>query len=210
MAGAGVFISLDGLDGGGKTTHCRLLADWLRGQGRAVTVCRDPGGTPIGELIRELLLDRRSDMSLPCEMFLYMASRAQLAQQVIGPALERGEIVLADRYLLANVVYQGHAGGLGANIVWQVGRLATSELLPDLTLVLDVPVEQALARKDTPPDRMESRGAEFYQRVREGFLAEARRDPEHIHVIDTRQSIEAIQERIRAEVARVLGTRQGA
>ncbi len=209
MKKGGCFLSLDGLDGGGKTTQCRLLAEWLREQGFAVTQCRDPGGTPVGDRVRDLLLDRQSEIALLAEMFLYMASRAQLVEQVIQPALQRGEVVLCDRFLLANVVYQGHAGGLPPEHIWEVGRLATGGRLPDLTLVLDVPVEQALARKDTPADRMESRGIEFYRKVREGFLVEARRDPEHIQVIDAARPIDVVQEELRREVSRVLGTRRG-
>src|SRR4051812_36986118 len=104
----GLFISLDGVDGSGKSTQCRLLADWLRGRGFVVTECADPGGTAIGSVIRELLLDRRRQMTLTCEAFLFMASRAQLTAEVIRPALEAGGAVVCDRFLLANVVYQGH------------------------------------------------------------------------------------------------------
>src|ERR671935_2032681 len=107
-----LFVSLDGLDGTGKSTQCRLLADWLRGRGYAVTECADPGGTPVGDAIRDLLLDRRREMALPCEALLFMASRAQLTAEVIRPALGAGRAVVSDRYLLANDVYQGHAGGL--------------------------------------------------------------------------------------------------
>src|SRR5438046_2162867 len=108
-----LFISLDGIDGGGKSTQCRLLAEWLRGEhGHDVVLCRDPGGTFVGDRIRDVLLDKQSDMSMWCEAFLYMASRAQLVQEVIRPALEAGKTVICDRYLLANVVYQGHASGL--------------------------------------------------------------------------------------------------
>jgi dTMP kinase len=126
------FISLDGLDGTGKTTQCRLLAGWLRARGLPVIDCCDPGGTAIGDAIRDLLLGRRDDMVLPCEAFLFMASRAQLSAEVIRPALEAGRAVVADRYLLANVVYQGHAGGLNPEQLWEIGRLATGGLQPDL------------------------------------------------------------------------------
>src|ERR1700681_4322034 len=107
-----LFISLDGLDGTGKSTQCRLLAEWLRHRGFLVTECADPGSTAVGDLIRDILLDHRHEMILPCEAFLFMASRAQLTAEVIRPALAAGRAVVADRYLLANVVYQGHAGGL--------------------------------------------------------------------------------------------------
>ncbi len=200
------FISLDGLDGTGKSTQCRLLADWLRQHGHAVTECADPGSTAIGDVIRDLLLDRRREMALQCEAFLFMASRAQLTAEVIQPALEAGRMVVADRYLLANVVYQGHAGGLDADKLWQVGRLATGGLEPDLTIVLDLPIETALGRLSGPADRVESRESSYHARVRNGFLAEAQRRPDQIRVIDASQPIAVVQERIREEVTRVLGT----
>jgi dTMP kinase len=196
-----LFISLDGLDGTGKSTQCRLLAEWLRHQSRDVVECADPGGTGIGDAIRDLLLDRRHDMALPCEALLFMASRAQLTAAVIRPALDAGRTVVADRYLLANVVYQGYAGGLDPDQLWQIGRLATGGLLPDLTIVLDLPVEMALARLTGPADRMESRDIAFHNRVREGFLAEARRHPDTIQVVDADQPIQKVHERIRHVLA---------
>ena len=201
------FISLDGLDGTGKTTQCRLLAHWLRGQGYQTIQCTDPGGTAVGTVIRDLLLDHKQAMSLPCEALLFMASRAQLTAEIIGPALAAGRLVVADRYLLANVVYQGHAGGLDPELLWQIGRMATGGLEPDLTLVLDLPAEIALSRRSAPPDRMESRDTAYQARVREGFLVEARSKPENIRVIDAAQPREAVHEAICKEVSRVLATR---
>ncbi len=198
------FISLDGLDGSGKSTQCRLLADWLRRRGHSVTACADPGGTAIGDVIRDLLLGQQSAMALPCEALLFMASRAQLTAEIIRPALEAGRTVVSDRYLLANVVYQGHAGGLDPALLWHVGRLATGGLEPDLTLVLDLPVELALTRRRGAADRVESRDPAYHARVRAGFLAEAQRRPERIRVIDASQSIAAVHERICQEVARVV------
>ena len=196
-----LFISLDGLDGTGKSTQCRLLAEWLRKQGQEVVECADPGGTPVGDTIRDLLLGRRHDMSLPCEALLFMASRAQLTAEVIRPALAAGRTVLADRYLLANVVYQGHAGGLDPDRLWEIGRLATGGLLPDLAFVLDLPVEVALRRRTGPADRVESRDLAYHARVREGFLAEARRHPDTIQVVDAAQPIQKVHERIRHVLA---------
>jgi dTMP kinase len=198
------FISLDGLDGTGKSTQCRLLADWLRTQGHAVTACVDPGGTATGQKIRELLLDRRQEMTVACEALLFMASRAQLTAEIIRPALDAGQVVISDRFVLANVVYQGHAGGLDPKLIWEAGRLATGGLEPDLTLILDLPVEAALARRKGRADRFESRDAAYQARVREGFLTEARRHPERLRVIGADQPIEVVHERICQEVARVL------
>src|SRR5262245_56156492 len=135
------FISLDGLDGCGESTQCRLLAEWLRGRGFYVVQCADPGGTPVGDGIRNLLLSDFHQLTLTCEAFLFMASRAQLVAQVIRPALDTGRAVVCDRFLLANIVYQGHAGGLDVEQLWAMGRLATGGLEPDLTIVLDLPVE---------------------------------------------------------------------
>ena len=196
-----LFISLDGLDGTGKSTQCQLLAEWLRKQGQEVVECADPGGTPVGDTIRDLLLGRRHDMSLPCEALLFMASRAQLTAEVIRPALAAGRTVLSDRYLLANVVYQGHAGGLDPDRLWEIGRLATGGLLPDLTFVLDLPVDVALSRRTGPADRVESRDLAYHTRVQEGFLAEAQRHPDIIQVVDAAQPVQKVHERIRHVLA---------
>jgi dTMP kinase len=201
----GLFISLDGLDGCGKSTQCRLLADWLRRHGHAVVECVDPGGTAVGEVIRGLVLNHRGEMCVPCEALLFMASRAQLTAEIIRPALEAGQIVVSDRYTLANVVYQGHARGLDPEQLWQINRLATGGLEPDLTLVLDLPVETARARRNRPADRLESRPIEYHERVREGFLSEARRRPERIRVMDAGGTVEQIHEQITREVLSVLG-----
>src|SRR5437588_2961063 len=199
-----LFISLDGLDGTGNTTQCRLLADWLRARGHEVTECTDPGGTVVGNIIRELLLHHRQEMSVPCEALLFMASRAQLTAEVIRPALDAGRIVVADRYALANVVYQGYAGGLDPAMLWELTRLATGGLEADSTLVLDLSPELALSRRKGPADRMERRDAAYQTRVRNGFLAEAKRRPDRIRVIDAAQSREAVHEQICLEVTRVL------
>src|SRR5205814_3297587 len=125
-----------------------------RARGHAVTECADPGGTAIGNSIRALLLDRRRDMDLTCEALLFMASRAQLLAEIIRPALDAGQVVVSDRFLLANVVYQGHAGGLLPEQLWEMGRVATGGLEPDLTLVLDLSIESARNRRAGPPDRV--------------------------------------------------------
>jgi dTMP kinase len=204
---SGVFISLDGLDGCGKSTQCRLLADWLRRQGWAVTTCVDPGGTPLGQQLRKIVLEQRGAVAMAAEALVFMASRAQLVAEVIRPALESGQAVVSDRFLLANVVYQGHAGGLDPEQLWEVGKLSSGGLEPDLTIVLDLPPELAETRRARPADRIESRGPDYHRRVREGFLAEARRRPGLIKVIDTSAAPQAVQAHIQQEVARVLATR---
>jgi dTMP kinase len=203
-----MFFSIDGIDGCGKSTQVKLLCEWLRARGRDVVACRDPGSTPLGEAVRELLLERH-DLAIHrrAEMFLYMTARTQLAEQVIRPALAEGKDVVSDRYLLANVVYQGHAGGLDVEMLWRVGRVATAELMPDLTIVLDMPAEAAARRIARTLDRMEQQGAAFHARVREGFLAEARRRPAEIAVIPATGRVEAVQASIRTAAERCLATR---
>ncbi|HEV3203187.1 MAG TPA: dTMP kinase [Gemmataceae bacterium] len=200
------FISVDGIDGTGKSTQCRLLADWLRRQGFSVTECADPGSTAIGDLIRPILLDRGRHMTPACEAFLFMASRAQLTAEIIRPALDANHIVICDRFLLANVAYQGHGAGLDPQHLWQMGRLATGGLEPHLTLVLDLPIEMARARRQGPADRLESRDAAYHARVRDGFLREAQRQPGRIRVIDARAGIEEVHQWICQEVAGVVAT----
>jgi dTMP kinase len=206
---SGFFVSLDGLDGTGKSTQCRLLADWLREQGHRITTCKDPGGTLVGNVIRMLLLDDRTELTLASETFLFMASRAQLVAEVIRPALADGHIVVCDRFLLANVVYQGHAGSIDPAELWNMGRLATGGLEPDLTIVLDLPIDAACFRRARPADRMEGRDQAYQERVRAGFLAEAARRPERIRVIDASPALEVVQERIRQEVSHALAAPSG-
>ncbi len=198
---------MDGIDGTGKSTQVRLLADWLRTRGRDVVTCVDPGGTPIGDAIRALVLDHRRDMSVPCEAMLFMASRAELVARVIRPALESGAVVLSDRFLLATVVYQGHGGGMNIDELWRIGRFAADGIEPDVTIVLDLPIELAERRRGRQPDRLEQRDREFHERVRQGFLAEARKRPDRIRVIDASESADAVQERIRALVAPLISDR---
>jgi dTMP kinase len=195
------FVSLDGIDGAGKSAQIARLADWLRVAGRGVTTCRDPGATPVGDAIRAILLDRHDLHLAPtAEMLLYMAARAQLVAEVIGPALGRGEWVVSDRYLLANVVYQGHAGGLDPEDIRGVGGVATGGLMPDLVIVLDVDLETAARRLDRPLDKLENRGDGYRQRLRAGYLDEASRDPARIVVVDATAGIDEVAERIRAAV----------
>ncbi len=205
-----MFFSIDGGDGTGKSTQAAMFCRWFREQGHDVVACRDPGSTPLGEAIRGLLLDRH-DLRIDrrSEMLLYMAARAQLVEEVIRPALAVGKTVVSDRYLLANVVYQGHGGGLDAAALWEVGRIATGGLMPDLTIVLDMPAEAAAARLDRQRDRMEQQGDAFHARVRQGFLDEAARQPERIVVIDAAQRVEQVQADIRRAAGRHLGDLAG-
>jgi dTMP kinase len=200
----GLFLALDGLDGTGKSTQCRLLANWLRARGRTVTECADPGGTAVGDKLRQLIFQPELALTVRCEALLFMASRAQLVSEVIQSALAAGNDVVSDRFLLANVVYQGYAGGLDPEELWQVGRFATGGIEPDLTIVLDLPAATAAERRGRPADHIEGREVAYHARVRSGFLAEARRQPERIQVIDATGSIEDVHRTICAEVTRIL------
>lgn len=202
-----MFVSLDGVDGGGKSTQLRLLADWLRASGFDVVQCRDPGSTPLGDQLRNLLLNR-ADLAIDrrSEMLVYMAARAQLVEEVIRPALASGKFVLCDRFLVANIVYQAHAGGLAADQVRAVGEIAVAGIMPDLVLILDLPPEVAAGRINRPLDRMEMQGAEFTRRVRAGFLSEAARDPGRLRVIDASRGIAEIQDELRAAITAKLAS----
>jgi dTMP kinase len=201
---AGVFLSLDGIDGTGKSTQVGLLADWVRSRGRNVTVCADPGGTVIGDALRGILLDHHREVSPMAEAMLFMASRAELVHRVIRPALQADHVVISDRYLLATIAYQGYGAGLNVDDLWRIGRLATGDLEPHLVIVVDLPVEQAMVRRGRQPDRMEQRDRDYHERVRAGFLAEARHRPEVIRIVDATKPVERVHDAIRAAVVTLL------
>ncbi len=199
---AGTFISLDGVDGAGKSTQVKLLVEWFQQRGRTVLSLRDPGGTKLGEALREILLHRQEiPLAMTAEMLLYMASRAQLVAEIICPALAADQVVIADRFLLANVVYQGCAGGEDIEQIWQVGAIATGGLTPQLTCILDLPVDVAMSRLSGGLDRLESRGAEYMLRVRDGFLAQANRLGTQVEIIDAELEPQQIHARIVAAIA---------
>ena len=193
-----MFFSFDGIDGTGKSTQLQLFCDELCEAGCDVAVCRDPGSTLLGERIREILLTIDSGLAigLRSEMLLYMAARAQLVDEVIRPALEAGKVVVSDRFLLANIVYQGHAGGLNPDTIRQVGQIATDGLSPDCIFLLDMPLEAADRRLSRSLDRIESQGPDYRQRLREGFLSETRRPDSRAHVIDADRPIGSVRDEI--------------
>jgi dTMP kinase len=199
------FLVFDGVDGAGKSTQIGRLRASLEAQGERIEVCRDPGSSELGERIRQLLLTATEvPICLEAEMLLYMAARAQLVEQVIRPALDRGTTVISDRYLLANVVYQGHAGGLRPESIWQIGRLATQGVEPTLTLVLDLDPSVAAERRKAPPDRLERRGREYFERVREGYLTESRRRPDAIALVDAGQDPDTVERAVQQALRQVL------
>ncbi len=200
-----MFFSFDGIDGVGKSTQINLFCQWLQQSGHEVVQCRDPGSTAVGEAVRDLLL-KRHDLSLSrmAEMLLYMAARAQLVDQVIKPALAAGKVVVSDRYLLANIVYQGYAGGLDVRQLWELGHFITRGVEPELTFLLDMPPESATRRIQRELDRMEQQGDDFRDRLRAGFLAEAKRQPKKIVVIDASRSIDEVQNDIKHQAMKLI------
>ena len=197
----GKFLVFDGPDGSGKSTQFRRFSLLLRQSGVPVCEVREPGGTVVGEHIRQVLLDPDHHMiDLRCEMLLYMASRAQLMAERITPALGRGDCVLADRFISSTLAYQGAAGGLDTQDIMQVGRVALSDHWPDLVVIFDVDGPTAATRLNPLLDRMEQKGAEYHARVRKGFLDQARDDPEHHLVIDARPDAEAVFADLRSQL----------
>jgi len=185
-----MFISLDGIDGAGKSTQIDLLRKHLESSGASVVCFRDPGSTKLGEAVREILLHREDiPLANTSEMLLYMAARAQLVAEQLRPALESGATVICDRFLLANVVYQGVAGGLNVDDLWSVGRCATGGLTPDATIVLDIEPEVAFKRIQRGPDRLEKRGIEYFQLVRKGFLEQIQHAGGTAIVVNAEQDI---------------------
>jgi dTMP kinase len=201
----GQFITLEGIDGCGKTTQFRLLAQWLRDQGKNVVETVEPGGTGIGKQIRRILLDPESAEIQPrAELLLYFASRAQNVDQVIRPSLEAGNIVLCDRFTDSTLVYQGCGRGLDTAVVLDLDRIACQGLKPDVTFLIDINLETSLMRARRRNERVgqsESRideeSAAFHERVRRGYLALANQEPERIVLIDGRAPITEVGRRIR-------------
>lgn len=182
----GYFISLEGPDGAGKTTQQKILAQAVQSLGLTVTCTREPGGTALGDAVRTILLNPAyRNMTILTEVFLYAAARAQGYREIIGPALQRGEVVISDRYLDSSLAYQAYAGGADENFVLGVNLKAIEQRLPDRTFLLDLPPQDGLARRAACyRDRMELKPLEFHRRVREGFLLLAIRFPERITVVD--------------------------
>ncbi len=212
---AGKLISFEGSEGSGKSTQIARLAEHLQKIGREVQATREPGGTEIGEQIRNIIVhnSKGDEMCPETELLLFTAARAQLVREVIAPALLRGAIVLSDRYLDSSTVYQGIARNLAPDPVNQINRFAVGNVMPDLTVVIDVPTEVSLARirqrASDLPDRMERENIEFYRKVREGYLLLARQWPERVVVIDGTQPPDVIEKEVWAAVQQRLGLTRG-
>jgi len=204
MAGRGLFITFEGMDGSGKTTQLRRLASHLRALGRTVLETAEPGGTAIGRKIRQILLDAgNQELSPTAELLLYFASRAQNVNESILPALGRGEIVLADRFTDSTLAYQGCARGLGAEVVLALDRIACRGLRPHLTVLLEISpadsLERARARNSaetSPETRMDEQGLEFHRKVHESYEALAAREPARVKRIDGTASADDVERAI--------------
>ena len=200
MSRKGLFITFEGVEGAGKSSQIRRLAASLEKEGVSVLVTREPGGTPISERIRELLLERRHHkMVSTTELLLYAAARSQHVAECIAPALAEGQTVISDRFGDATTAYQGHGRGLDLELINRLNRVATGGLVPDLTIVLDVPVKVGLGRarrRRRRMDRLEIENLEFHQRVREGYLAIAKEEPQRVVVINSQRNPKRVHDEI--------------
>ncbi len=202
----GKLISFEGSEGSGKSTQIARLAERFQKEGREVLSTREPGGTEIGEQVRAIIVhnSKGDEMCAETELLLFAAARAQVVREIIVPALSRGAIVLSDRFLDSSTVYQGIGRNLGADPVAQINRFAVGTVMPDLTIVIDVPTEVGLARirqrASDLPDRMERENIEFYQKIREGYLVLAKGMADRFVVVDGTQTQDAIEKKIWAAV----------
>ena len=204
----GLFITFEGGDGSGKTTQINLLASWLESEGHTVVITREPGGTDLGTELRNIILHREGFIAPRAEALLYAADRSHHIHTLVRPALKRGEIVVQDRYLDSSVAYQGAGRVLDPTEVREISLWATERLMPDLTVLLDVPASVAKERQavgERQYDRLEAEAEDFHTRVRESYLALAAEEPERFLVIDGESSIEEIHEAIVAKVSDLLG-----
>ncbi len=203
----GVFISMEGPDGSGKSTQIKMLSDYLKDSGYEVIITREPGGTVISEAIREVILNKDfTEMNPITEMLLYASARAQLVAEVIGPALEAGKAVISDRFVDSSVVYQGIARGLGIENVYQVNNYAIGKYMPDVTFLLDIPAEEGIKRKKDQKelDRMEQESLDFHKKVAEGYRELAKLSADRIKVIDATLPIEEIYDIIKSTTIGVI------
>lgn len=206
----GLFISLEGIDGVGKSTQSDLLEEYLRELGQPVLRTFEPGGTALGQEIRHLLLHRKGDVAPRSEALLYAADRAHHVATKVRPALERGEAVITDRYLDSSVAYQGVGRELNAEDVRTISMFAVENLLPDLTILLDLEAGAAMTRRSktgAEPDRLEREKVEFFEAVRQAYLAMAKAEPQRWLIVDASQTVDQMQAQIRARIDQVLASR---
>jgi dTMP kinase len=208
---AGLFITFEGIDGSGKSTQLARAARYLADQGISIEVTREPGGTKIGETIREILISpENAEMDDTCEALLYMAARAQHVREKIAPAVGGGAVVLCDRFQEATFAYQGYGRGFDIKRIRELNSFATRGLNPDLTLIFDIRLECATRRMRAmgkAPDRLEQLSSEFFEKVRQGYLRQAEASPERMAVIDAEDSVESVWNVVRGELDRLVRTR---
>jgi dTMP kinase len=201
----GLFIAFEGGEGSGKTTQARLIAIWLREIGYDVVTTHEPGATKVGMRLRALLLDTaHTGMSPHAEALMYAADRAEHVASVIQPALDRGAVVISDRYVDSSLAYQGNGRGLSGADIAQLNSWATGGRMPDLTILLDMPPEAGLGRRTRSADRLEAEPPEFHRRVRAGFLALARADPSRYLVLDATRSVAEVSSEIKDRIREIL------
>lgn len=209
ITGGGLFITFEGGEGAGKSTQATLLARHLESLGHRVVLCRDPGGTTVGEKIRSVLLDNsHAELAPRVELLLYLASRAQLVTEVIQPALATGQVVISDRFHHSTLAYQGGARELDMDEVRRMNLFATGGVLPDITFLLDLTPAEGFARKGMGnADRMEDQGMEFHERVTRAFRTLAAEEPERIVVLDASRPVDDLAREVRERVGRLLESR---
>ncbi|MBU1912497.1 MAG: dTMP kinase [Candidatus Omnitrophica bacterium] len=204
MSKHGIFITFEGPEGSGKTTHSRLLCGFLLKKGYKVLHTREPGGTLVSEKIRKILLDpKNKGMNVACEMLLYMAARAQIVEQKILPALAQGKIVVCDRFTDATLAYQGYAGGMDLKVIENIAGIVTKGLRPDITFLLDIDARAGLLRAGRSKDRMERKSILYHNKVRNGYLSIAKKEPKRVKVLSSRGEITLTQEEIRKAVLKI-------
>ena len=200
---AGIFITFEGIDGSGKSTHLRLLANFLRDHGLDVILTREPGGTPVGNRLRAALLDAREQVDPLAELLVFAADRAQHVRRVLRPAIAAGHVIISDRYADATVAYQGSGRGFSPELISEIVALATEGLKPDLTLLFDLSVSESNTRTQRRTsgkqagDRLDSENAEFHTRVRDAYLRIAEAEPDRVRVIQTNRTVDETQEELR-------------
>jgi dTMP kinase len=204
MGDPGRLIAFEGVEGAGKSTQLELLRRGLEGRGWEVVVTREPGGTPAGERVRAVVLDPGVELHPRAEALLFAAARAELVEEVIRPALERGAVVLCDRYLDSSLAYQGGARGLGVGPVTEVNRFATAGVVPDLVVLLDLDPAAGLARRAGDRDRIEAQELDFHRRVRSAFRDLAAADPARFRVVDASAPVPEVAARVQAAVLSML------
>jgi dTMP kinase len=205
MTRAAAFLVLDGTEGAGKSTQSRLLEQRLRSLGHDVLAVRDPGTTRIGEQVRAILLDpAHGEMSMRCEMLLYMAARAQMMAEVIGPALDAGKVVLCDRFVSSTLAYQLGGDGLTADEIRSIADVAIRGRWPDVTILLDLPADKSLARVTRAKDRIEQRPLAYHEQVRRNYLAQAKADPGRYRVVDADRAPEVVAQDVWREAEPLL------